>query len=162
MKVSVVTDEVSSDFETALEVIKSWGMEAVELRGIGEQRFPQITDYWKYRLPQLLDEFGLKVIAISPGLFQTPPPGRPRRPMAFSRGGDMRIARDELETEARRDRDLSQLLPASIARSSWAPSPSSASASSAGTTIPKATRCRMRPCRSCAMPPRKWPQPASS
>ncbi len=114
MKVSVVTDEVSSDFETALEVIKSWGVEAVELRGIGEQRFPQITDYWKYRLPQLLDEFGLKVIAISPGLFQTPPPGRPRRPMAFNRGGDMRIVRDELEIEARRDRDLKQLLPASI------------------------------------------------
>ena len=44
---------------------------------------------------QLLDEFGLKV--------------------AFSRGGDMRIARDELETEARRDRDLKQLLPTSIA-----------------------------------------------
>ena len=35
--------------------------------------------------------------------------------MAFSRGGDMRIARDELETEARRDRDLKQLLPTSIA-----------------------------------------------
>jgi sugar phosphate isomerase/epimerase len=114
MKVSVVTDEVSSDFETALEIIRSWGVEAVELRGVGEQRFPQITDYWKYRLPQLLDEFGLKVIAISPGLFQTPPAGGPRRPASFSRGGDMRIVRDELEAEARRNRDLNQLLPASI------------------------------------------------
>lgn len=114
MKLSVVTDEVSADFETALEVIKSWGIEAVELRGIGEHRFPQITDYWKYRVPQLLDEFGLKVVAISPGLFQTPPPGGPPRPMAFNRSGDMRIMRDELETEARRKRDLNQLLPASI------------------------------------------------
>jgi sugar phosphate isomerase/epimerase len=114
MKVSVVTDEVSSDFETALEIIKSWGVEAVELRGIGEHRFPRITNYWKYRLPQLLGEFGLKVVAISPGLFQTPPPGRPRRPMAFSRGGDIRIVREEMETEARRDRDLNELLPASI------------------------------------------------
>ncbi len=114
MKVSIVTDEVSSDVETALEVIRSWGVEAVELRGIGEQRYPQVSDYWTYRLPQLLDEFGLKVVAISPGLFQTPPPGRPRRPMAFNRGGDMRIVRDELDTEARRQRDLDQLLPSSI------------------------------------------------
>jgi sugar phosphate isomerase/epimerase len=114
MKISIVTDEVSSDLETALEVIKSWGVEAVELRGIGEHRFPRITDYWKYRLPQLLDEFGLKVVAISPGLFQTAPPGQPRRPMAFGRGADMRIVRDELDTQARRDRDLNELLPASI------------------------------------------------
>jgi sugar phosphate isomerase/epimerase len=114
MKISVVTDEVSSDVETALEVIKSWGVQAVELRGIGEQRFPQISDYWKYRLPQLLDEFGMQVIAISPGLFQTPPPGRPRQPMAFNRGGDMRLVRDELEADTRRERDVNQLLPASI------------------------------------------------
>jgi sugar phosphate isomerase/epimerase len=114
MKVSVITDEVSSDPETALELVASWGVKFVEIRGIGEHRFPRVTDYWKYRLPQLVDEFGLKVVAISPGLFQTPPPGVPRRPMAFSRAGDMRIVRDELETEARRDRDLNELLPASI------------------------------------------------
>jgi hypothetical protein len=34
MKISIVTDEVSSDVETALEIIKSWGVEAVELRSI--------------------------------------------------------------------------------------------------------------------------------
>src|SRR5262249_30068175 len=102
MHVSIVTDEVSSDPETALEVISSWGVKCVELRGIGDQRYPRISDYWHYRLPQLLDEFGLKVIAISPGLFQMEPPGRPRQRMAFSRGGDMRIVRAELEAEARR------------------------------------------------------------
>jgi sugar phosphate isomerase/epimerase len=114
MKVSIVTDEVSSDPETALEIISSWGVKYVELRGIGDQRYPRISDYWHYRLPQLLDEFGLQVSAISPGLFQVEPPGRPRRPMAFSRGGDMRIARDELEAEARRDEHITRLLPASI------------------------------------------------
>jgi sugar phosphate isomerase/epimerase len=114
MNVSIVTDEVSSDPETAFEVISSWGVKNVELRGIGDQRYPRISDYWHYRLPRLLDEFGLQVIAISPGLFQIEPPGRPRRPMAFNRGGDMRIVRDELEAEARRDEHINKLLPASI------------------------------------------------
>ena len=103
MNVSIVTDEVSSDPETALEIVASWGVQYVELRGIGDQRYPRISDYWRYRLPQLLDEFKLQVVAISPGLFQVEPPGRPRRPMAFSRGSDMRIACAELDTEARRD-----------------------------------------------------------
>src|SRR5262249_16292831 len=114
MNVSIVTDEVSSDPETALEVISSWGVKYVELRGIGDQRYPRISDYWHYPLPQLLDEFRAQVLAIAAGLFQTPPPGRPRRPMAFSRGGDMRNARDELDAEARRDEHINKLLPASI------------------------------------------------
>src|SRR4051794_19145285 len=114
MNVSIVTDEVSSDPETALEIIASWGVKHVELRGIGDQRYPRISEYWEYRLPQLLDEFRLQVAAISPGLFQVEPPGRPRRPMAFSRGADMRIAQAELAAEARRDEHINKLLPASI------------------------------------------------
>jgi sugar phosphate isomerase/epimerase len=114
MNVSIVTDEVSSDPETALEVISSWGVKHVELRGIGDQRYPRISDYWRYRLPQLLSEFKLKVVAISPGLFQVEPPGRPRRAMAFNRGADMRIARAEMDAEARRDEHINKLLPASI------------------------------------------------
>src|SRR5215472_4995175 len=114
MRVSVVTDEVSSDVETALEIIHSWGVDSVELRGIGDQRYPQVSEYWHYRLPQLLEEHGMSVAAISPGLFQTPPPGLPRRRMLFSRGGDMNLVRQELDGEARRDQHIKQLLPASI------------------------------------------------
>ncbi len=115
MKISVVTDEVSSDPETALEIIHSWGVDGVELRGIDDTRYPMISDYWKVRLPQLLREFQLPVVAISPGLFQTRPPGLSQtRPMAFSRGGDMRIVREELEDAARLDRHLHELLPSSI------------------------------------------------
>ena len=40
MKLSVVTDEVSSDPETALEILHSWGVEGVELRGIEDTRYP--------------------------------------------------------------------------------------------------------------------------
>jgi len=32
MKISVISDEVSGDLETALELIRSWNVAAVELR----------------------------------------------------------------------------------------------------------------------------------
>ena len=32
MKIAVIADEVSGDLETALELIRSWGADAVELR----------------------------------------------------------------------------------------------------------------------------------
>src|SRR5215469_11282196 len=114
MEISIVTDEVSSDLETALEIIRAWGIDAVELRAIGTQRFPEVSDYWRVRLPQLLEEFGLTVAAISPGLFQTVPPGRARAEMAFSRRGDTQRVKRELEDEALREYHISRLLPASI------------------------------------------------
>ena len=114
MKLSVVSDEVSSDTETALEVIASWGVKFVEIRAIGDQRYPEVTDYWRYRLPELVEEFGLSVAAISPGLFRTMPPGHTRPPMSFSRGGDMSRVRQHLEAERLRDHHIERLLPASI------------------------------------------------
>src|SRR5215207_7779952 len=114
MKISVVTDEVSSDPETALEILRSWGVEGIELRGIDDGRYPEISEYWWVRLPQLLDEFGLPVIAISPGLFQVPPPSKQRPGMFFNRAADMRAVRDVLHDEARLDQHLNHLLPVSI------------------------------------------------
>src|SRR4051812_29146423 len=113
-KISVVTDEVSSDPETALEVLRSWDVRTVELRGIDDSRYPDVSDYWKVRLPQLLDEFGIRVIAISPGLFQVRPPGAPQRAMSFSRRGDVGQVRDALAHEAALDYHVNKLLPASI------------------------------------------------
>src|SRR5438132_8611317 len=114
MKISVVTDEVSSDPETAFEILRSWGVENVELRGIDDSRYPIVSDYWKVRLPQLLDEFGLRVVAISPGLFQVPAPGRARPSLLFNRTGDMRAVHDVLHDEARLEDHLEKRLRASI------------------------------------------------
>src|SRR4051794_5572278 len=109
MNISIVTDEVSSDIETALEIIHSWGVTNVELRSVGGARYPQVDAYWNYRLPQLLDEFVCRVVAISPGLFQTIPPGDSRRPMAFSRRGDMSIAQQEMDAARLRDDHINKL-----------------------------------------------------
>jgi hypothetical protein len=35
MKISIVTDEISSDVETAIELGLEWGVRDFELRGIG-------------------------------------------------------------------------------------------------------------------------------
>ena len=51
VKVSVVTDEISSDLESALGILRAWGVDAVELRSIGAERFPEVADYWHVRLP---------------------------------------------------------------------------------------------------------------
>lgn len=114
MKLSVITDEVSSDPETALEIIASWGVKFVEIRGIGDQRFPEVADYWRYRLPRLVEEFGLSVAAISPGLFRTIPPGHAQLPISFTRGADTSRVRQQLEAERLRDHHIDKLLPASI------------------------------------------------
>ena len=114
MKISIVTDEVSSDLETALEIIRAWGIKYVELRGIGDERFPEVSDYWQARVPELVHESGLSVVAVSPGLFQAPPPGVPPAPMTFSRRGDTDRVRRELEAERQRDYHINQLLPKSI------------------------------------------------
>lgn len=77
MNLSVVTDEISADLETALELAQNWGLDGVELRGIGGQRYPNISDFWLARVPELLSEFQLPVVALSPGLFKIPYPTPP-------------------------------------------------------------------------------------
>ena len=113
MNIAVMTDEVSSDLDTALELIHMWGVDAVDLRNVGGHRYPDVGPYWKARVPQLLDEYGLHVSAISPGLFKIPYPG-PHRAMYHTRSGDARQYQLESDLEAVLDRHVNVLLPASI------------------------------------------------
>jgi sugar phosphate isomerase/epimerase len=113
MQVSVITDEVSSDPETALELLHEWGVKAVELRYVDDQRFPAVSDYWSARLPRLLDEFGMTVAALSPGLFQFPYP-QSSGPLQIFRATDMALVRRERDAQALLDTHVKQLLPSSI------------------------------------------------
>ena len=72
MLVSIVTDEISADLETAIELGTEWGISHFELRGYGTQRVPLYTDYQKQRIKELLEEYPVKISAISPGLFKIP------------------------------------------------------------------------------------------
>ncbi|NLF66333.1 MAG: sugar phosphate isomerase/epimerase [Chloroflexi bacterium] len=70
MKISIVTDEISADPETAMELAREWGIHAVELRGFGTDRVPDFTPFQKQRLRELLDAYEMELVAISPGLFK--------------------------------------------------------------------------------------------
>lgn len=78
MKISIVTDEISSDLETAMELASDWGIHNFELRGYGSQRVPAFTNYQKQRVLELMEEYKAQVIAISPGLFKIPYPSNKR------------------------------------------------------------------------------------
>lgn len=114
MKLSVVTDEVSADPETALELAQSWGIDAVELRGVGDQRYPSVSNFWQERLPQLLHEYEMKVVALSPGLFKIPYPAPPSASTRILRWEDAMVFEQNRSSEALVRYHLEELLPASI------------------------------------------------
>jgi len=107
---AVVTDELSADPETALELAAEMGIHAVELRGIGPDRFPRVAEYWQQRLPGYLVRFDMRVISMSPGLFKIPLapsheplwPDRGLRWRDWERHTEWRQQRDRLEDHAGR------------------------------------------------------------
>ena len=68
MKISLVTDEVSADLETAIELGLEWGVDAFELRGIGGQRVPHFSDYQKQRVLELREAYGIHMPTWQDGL----------------------------------------------------------------------------------------------
>jgi sugar phosphate isomerase/epimerase len=114
MLISIVTDEISSDLETAVELATEWGLRDLELRGYGSQRVPNYSSYQKQRVLELLDEHQARVIAISPGLFKIPYPSlkRERFPLEVIDAG---LYGKWHDARSLFDYQLHELLPASIA-----------------------------------------------
>ncbi|MGA9398565.1 MAG: sugar phosphate isomerase/epimerase family protein [Anaerolineaceae bacterium] len=76
MRISIITDEISADPETAVELGVQWGVKDFELRGYYCDRVPRLTAYQKQRLQEVLDRYDARVIALSPGLFKFPFPAK--------------------------------------------------------------------------------------
>lgn len=114
MKLSTVTDEISADLESAIELAQAWGLEGLELRGIGGDRYPQVSPFWQARVPELVAESGLPVVAISPGLFKIPYPGQPDAATRILRWEDEMVFRRQQSAEALVRQHLEELLPAAI------------------------------------------------
>ncbi|MCC6446601.1 MAG: sugar phosphate isomerase/epimerase [Armatimonadetes bacterium] len=76
MYVGVVTDEISQDFEKAVELAVGWGVKAVEIRGIGGARVPDFSAETCRRIGRILEDNGVALTSISPGLLKTPPDAR--------------------------------------------------------------------------------------
>ncbi len=113
MKISIVTDEVSADPETAIELGVEWGIHDFELRGFFAERVPRLSKYEKQHLHDVLAEHDAHIIAISPGLFKMacPQPRPPRLPLAWME----QSAHDAWEDSKHAvEYHLSEVLPASI------------------------------------------------
>lgn len=76
MKISIITDEISADPETAVELGVGWGVNDFELRGYYSDRAPRFSDFQKQRLRDVLARYDAHVIALSPGLFKFPFPAQ--------------------------------------------------------------------------------------
>lgn len=118
MKVSIVTDEISADFETAIELGVEWGIRDFEFRGFYTDRVPGLTEYQKERLVETLAAFDARIIAISPGLFKIPYPTRPREGASLAwldRGmyQNWRSLQDQVKYHEQ------ELLPASLEFARW-------------------------------------------
>jgi sugar phosphate isomerase/epimerase len=114
MKLSIITDEVSADLETAIELAQEWGVQAIELRGIGEHRYPNVSDFWRARVSDLVRESGLPVAALSPGLFKIPYPDAPAPETRTLRWEDAMVFGRYRDAEARVRFHLEELLPQTI------------------------------------------------
>ena len=76
MIISIVTDELSGDPETAFELGLEWGIRHFELRGAYGERVPRLSAHARHRLVRAVREFGVEITALSPGLFKFPFPDR--------------------------------------------------------------------------------------
>lgn len=114
MNIALITDEVSDDAVTSIELGSDWGIRDFELRGYYGRRVPDFSPYQQERLEEALARYGGRVISISPGLFKIPYPCGPRDRLpipAIDEG--FFLARQKAEAEVHEH--LTELLPTAIA-----------------------------------------------
>jgi sugar phosphate isomerase/epimerase len=80
MKICIITDEISADPESAIEIGTEWGIHDFEFRGYFTDRVPRLSGYQKQRLRDSLEDYQARLVAIAPGLFKIPfPPAQAPR-----------------------------------------------------------------------------------
>ena len=70
MKLGIVSDEISRDFQTALCVCRQLGIERVEIRNLAEGRAPMCGDAAMAAAERMAHEQEIEITALSPGLFK--------------------------------------------------------------------------------------------
>src|SRR5947199_9378531 len=70
MQLAAITDEISQDFEHALDVLVEYGAEGAELRGLWGVNIADLTDEQAARAKDALTERGLRVAALSTPFFK--------------------------------------------------------------------------------------------
>ncbi|MFR6563336.1 MAG: hypothetical protein ACLUR5_16625 [Eubacterium ventriosum] len=66
--ISIITDELSRDFETASSILSMLDIRKIELRNMRTGRVPYISDSEKEEIKKYISKYNLKINAISPGI----------------------------------------------------------------------------------------------
>ncbi len=66
--ITVFTDEISRDFDTAISVLNCLGMKKIDLRNMRTGRVPYISDEEKSEIKNCISKYGCEVNTISPGI----------------------------------------------------------------------------------------------
>ena len=72
MRIGIVTDEIADDIQDAIQTGLSWGIKDYELRVIAGKRVPDISEETVQWLLQQKEQAGIRITAVSPGIFKTP------------------------------------------------------------------------------------------
>ena len=70
MRIGFVTDEISADVTEAVDIGVSWGIKDYELRMIGANRIPDISEKDVLTILDLQKKHGIRITALSPGTFK--------------------------------------------------------------------------------------------
>jgi len=71
-RIAITTCEIDEDFETALRIGTEWGIRNYEFRSVWEKRVPRFTDEETAKLLELVAQYGVKIIGMSPSVFRGP------------------------------------------------------------------------------------------
>jgi sugar phosphate isomerase/epimerase len=113
MDICLITDEISADPETAIEIGVEWGVRNYELRGYFTDRVPNLTPYQKDKLRATLERYQGRVVALSPGLFKFPLPSALWNPFPVA-AIEADLHRNWKSTHDLARMHLHELLPATI------------------------------------------------
>lgn len=114
MRLAVISDELSSDVETAIELAQEMAVSAIELRGVAEDRFPDVSPLMTTRIPELVADAGVSVAALSPGLFKIPLGAPQPRHTRILRWEDAKLYARAQDGQRLVQRHLDELLPRAI------------------------------------------------
>lgn len=70
MRIGFVTDEISPDVKEAIKIGTSWGIKDYELRVIGKNRIPHISQAVIQQIIDLKNKYDVRITALSPGTFK--------------------------------------------------------------------------------------------
>lgn len=72
MQLSIVSDELSDDFQSAVEIGYDWGLRNYEIRRVWLDRVPCISQEQIDIIKKVIKKYGVNITTLSPGVFKVP------------------------------------------------------------------------------------------